>query len=87
VQEYGAILAVAIALSYLIVRAVKRRGNNCCGEKECPAAKQMIDRLLAKTGLQESGLPESGLPESGLPKSELPKSGSKVISSRDLHSR
>jgi hypothetical protein len=49
-QELGAALVLAAALGYLAWRAVKRRGNNCCGEKECPAAKQMVERLLAQDG-------------------------------------
>lgn len=64
-QEFGAALVLAIALGYLVRRIVKRRGNNCCGEKECPAAKEMVDKMLAGTGLTGTGLPETGLPKTG----------------------
>jgi hypothetical protein len=44
-EVIAAALGVA-ALAYLVVRWRRRRATgNCCGEPECPAAKQVVDRL------------------------------------------
>ena len=45
-QEYGAYVLIALAAGYLVWRFLRRRASgNCCGEKECPAAREMVDRL------------------------------------------
>ena len=36
----------ALALGYLGLRIVRRKlAGNCCGEKQCPAAKQIVQRI------------------------------------------
>ena len=82
-QEIGALLVLAIALGYLLVRTLKRRGNNCCGEKECPAAKQMVERMIAGSKISENGL--SGFSgERG--ENGLTKDSAKVVDSGHVHS-
>jgi hypothetical protein len=45
-QEIAACLIGAIALAYLLLRRLRRRrSTNCCGERECPVAKQTIRNL------------------------------------------
>ncbi len=45
-QEIATILIVVAAALWLGVRWRRRRASgNCCGEKECPAAKQTLRRL------------------------------------------
>ena len=57
-QTIGAVLVLVAALGYLVWRVLARRGNNCCGEKECPAAKQMVDRLFSDQGLLQHAVPQ-----------------------------
>jgi len=46
VQEVGVAIAVALAVGYLVLRARRRRASgNCCGEKECPAAKGAVAKI------------------------------------------
>jgi len=46
VQEIAAFLIIAGAAGWLAWRSLRRRGSeNCCGETECPAAKQTLRRL------------------------------------------
>jgi len=48
VSAQGWIVAVigVGTLAWLVRRFVVRRGaGTCCGEKECPAARRMLDRL------------------------------------------
>jgi hypothetical protein len=45
-QESFAFLLLAAAVGYLAWRFLRRRGaGNCCGEKECPAAREMARKL------------------------------------------
>lgn len=45
-QEYAAYGIGLLALGYMAWRYMARRAaNTCCGEKECPAAKRVVDRL------------------------------------------
>ena len=45
-QEIAACLIGALALAYLLLRYLRRRRRaNCCGESECPVAKQAIRNL------------------------------------------
>ncbi len=45
-QEIAVFVVGAIALGYLVMRyARKRATGNCCGEKECPAAREMVDKI------------------------------------------
>jgi hypothetical protein len=44
-QELAAALLVLFAAGYLALRILRRRAGNCCGEKECPAAKTISHRL------------------------------------------
>ena len=45
-QEVLAFGLGALALAYLAWRGLRRRASgNCCGEPECPAAKQMVERV------------------------------------------
>ena len=45
-QEIVAFGLGAAALTYLAWRWFRRRATgNCCGEPECPAAKQMVERV------------------------------------------
>ena len=45
-QEIAACVLGAAALAYLVVRYLRRRRRaNCCGEEECPAAKQTLRNL------------------------------------------
>jgi hypothetical protein len=44
-QEIAAAILVLLAGAYLTLRIVRRRAGNCCGEKECPAAKEVTQRL------------------------------------------
>jgi len=45
-QTIVALALLAGAIGYLAWRYItKRATGNCCGEKECPAAAGMIDRL------------------------------------------
>ncbi len=46
VQEAAVAVVVALAFGYLVLRARRRRASgNCCGEKECPAAKGTVEKL------------------------------------------
>ena len=46
VQDIGAITLVALAVAYLAWRYLSRRtSGNCCGEKECPAAREMVEKF------------------------------------------
>ena len=50
-QEFIAYALGAAALGYLGWRIARRRlAGNCCGAKECPAAKQIVERFEAKKG-------------------------------------
>lgn len=46
-QELLTALVVGLAVGYLFVWRVRRRKatGNCCGEPECPAAKQTLRKL------------------------------------------
>jgi hypothetical protein len=45
-QDVVVYLVLAAAAGYLLWRSLRRRGSgNCCGEKECPAAKNMVRNL------------------------------------------
>ena len=45
-QEIATFLIVAAAVVWLAVRRWRRhKGGNCCGEKECPAAKATVEKL------------------------------------------
>ena len=47
-QEFIAYALGTVALGYLALRVVRRRlAGNCCGEKECPAAKEIVQRFDA----------------------------------------
>jgi len=49
-QELLTYLACAAAVAYLIRRKLRRRATgNCCGEKECPAAKRALDDIRRAT--------------------------------------
>ena len=54
-QEIGAVVVLALALAYLGWRIWRRRGANCCGEAECPAAKQMLAKALEEVGRTRRG--------------------------------
>jgi len=46
VQEIAVSLIIAAAVGWLAWRWLRRRAaGNCCGETECPAAKQTLRRL------------------------------------------
>lgn len=45
VQEIAACVLGLIAGGYLVLRVLRRRAGNCCGERECPAAKEMTRKL------------------------------------------
>ena len=46
VQDYLAFILVGVAAAYLAWRYLRRRGSgNCCGEPECPAAKNMVRNI------------------------------------------
>ena len=48
-QTIGALAILAAAVAYLTWRYLtKRATGNCCGEKECPAVAQMLDRIRQK---------------------------------------
>ena len=35
-----------LTVTYLLWRYLRKRASgNCCGEKECPAAEQMVDKF------------------------------------------
>ena len=45
-QEWIAYLLVGGAAAYLVVRFfVRRAAGTCCGEKECPASKEMVRKI------------------------------------------
>ena len=45
-QEIATYGVGLLALGYIAWRWMARRAaNTCCGEKECPAAKRVVDRL------------------------------------------
>ena len=45
-QEYIAFGIGLLALTYIVWRWRSRRSaGTCCGEKECPAAKKIVERL------------------------------------------
>jgi hypothetical protein len=51
VQDIGAFVLVGLAVAYLVWRSMRRRATgNCCGEKECPAAREMVDKLNRHAG-------------------------------------
>ncbi len=43
-QEIIVVVLVAAAVLYVIYRLWLRR-TNCCGQKECPAAKRVVDNI------------------------------------------
>jgi hypothetical protein len=48
-QEIAAFAVAALAVAYLVVRHFRRRATgNCCGEKECPAAKGMVEKIRGR---------------------------------------
>ncbi len=45
-QEWTVLVIGLATGAYLVLRTVRRRRRGtCCGEKECPAAKQILDRI------------------------------------------
>ncbi len=45
-QEWAAIGIGVLAASYLGWRALRRRlAGTCCGERECPAAREIVKRM------------------------------------------
>ena len=45
-QAYATYLLIAAAAGWLLWRWSRRKiSGNCCGEVECPAAKQMVKNL------------------------------------------
>ncbi len=44
-QEIIVALLVLLAVGYVGLRLLRRRAGNCCGESECPAAKEVTKRL------------------------------------------
>ena len=49
-QDIGAFALVALAVAYLAWRYLSHRANgNCCGEKECPAAREMVEKFQRET--------------------------------------
>jgi hypothetical protein len=49
-QEIAVLVIGVVAAGYLLVRYLRRRASaNCCGEKECPAAKQTVRDLSRRT--------------------------------------
>ncbi|MHC4449572.1 MAG: hypothetical protein ACYS0E_05425 [Planctomycetota bacterium] len=49
-QDFAALTLVALAVGYLGWRYLSRRATgNCCGEKECPAAREMVEKLQRGT--------------------------------------
>jgi len=45
-QEIAVLVIGLATVSYIVVRMLRRRRRGtCCGEKECPAAKQILDRI------------------------------------------
>ena len=50
-QEWGALGLLALAVCFLVWRYASRRASgNCCGKKECPAAREMVDKINRHTG-------------------------------------
>jgi len=50
-QTIGALTILAAAIGYLAWRyATRRATGNCCGEAECPAIAEMLDRIRQNTG-------------------------------------
>jgi hypothetical protein len=46
VQEIATYAIVGAAVGFLAVRYLRRRATgNCCGEKECPAARDMARKI------------------------------------------
>ena len=44
---------LAFAVTYIGWRYLRKRGSgNCCGEAECPAAQEMVDRIKRGTGFE-----------------------------------
>lgn len=46
-QEVAACVLGLLAGGYLVLRLLRRRAGNCCGERECPAAKEVTRKLEA----------------------------------------
>jgi len=45
-KDLAAYALVGLAVGYLVVRHLRRRASgNCCGEKECPAAANMVKKI------------------------------------------
>ena len=45
-QEIVAFSIGALALGYMLFRYLRRRASgNCCGEKECPASGNIVDKI------------------------------------------
>ena len=45
-QDLAAITMLAFAVTYIGWRYLRKRASgNCCGESECPAAREMVDRI------------------------------------------
>jgi len=45
-QELVAFGIGALALGFLLLRKLRRRaGGNCCGEKQCPASGNIVDKI------------------------------------------
>ena len=41
----------ALALGYLLWRNLRRRASgNCCGEKQCPASGNIVDKIKSHSG-------------------------------------
>jgi len=53
-QEIGVAVLGLLALGYFLLRLRRRQGGNCCGERECPAAKE-VGRRLARTRREPHG--------------------------------
>jgi len=46
IQQIAAYALCGLAVAWLLLRYLKRRATgNCCGEAECPAAKQTARRI------------------------------------------
>ena len=50
-QEMIAFGLGALAFGYLLLRYLRRRASgNCCGEKECPASGNIVDKIKSHSG-------------------------------------
>jgi hypothetical protein len=50
VQEFAAITFLAFAVTYIGWRYLRKRASGtCCGKAECPATREMIERMRRGT--------------------------------------